>query len=231
MTTTCIKVPPASAPCKVRFPGGIIIEAMNSPGDGDFERGLALFRAMSPALAALAPVFSLIGALLGLKKFVSAFTSFPPDVGELADGIDEFLTNVNKLIAIAPQVSVPLLIKDLLTCMINFLGGIISVLLEVQRKQQQIELAKQRAIDLNLPELDDLMDCAEDNLSLYLQHVAFTMGSFTTIYGILQTFADAAGIGELLGDVDFSVSGDLDTVIDKLSDIVMTLQDILNSIP
>lgn len=215
----------------MRFPGGGVIDAMNAPGDGDFERGLNVFRAMTPALAALAPVFALIQAVLAVKDFVDAFTSFPPDFVKLVAAIDKFSVSVQKLVAIAPPVSVPLLIKDLLTCMVSFLGGVVSLLLEVQRQQQRIDAARARGIDLNLPEIEDLMDCAQENITLYLQHIAFSMGSIATLWGVIQVLADAAGMGDLIPSLDFDVSGDLDSVIDKLSEIIMRLQEILGALP
>lgn len=225
----CRKIPEAKGPCGVRFPGGIVIESMPNIGDGDWERGIALFRAMTPALAALAPVFALIGAVLGLKKFVEAFTSFPPDPGDLAEGIDEFLTNVNKLVAVAPPVSVPLLVKDLLTCIVSFLSGVIGVLQELQIQQQRIDAARQKSVDMNLPDLEEMADCAEENLELYLEHVAATMGSLGTLFAVLQSFADVAGLD--LPGVDFDVSGGIDDALDKLGEIVFTLSDILEALP
>lgn len=230
--TTCVRIPDAKGPCSVTFPGGVAIEAMNAPGEGDFERGLALFRAMTPALAALAPVFTIIEAVMGLKKFVEAFTSFPPDLTLLAEGVEEFTKAVQKLTKIAPPVSVPFLIKDLLTCMISFLAGMLTLLQEVQRQKALIDAARARGIELDVPEMEDLLDCAEQNVTEYLEHVAFSMGSMSNLYAVMQSLADAAGIGDLLPGLDFAVAdSDLDASIDRLSDFVLRLQEVLEAIP
>jgi hypothetical protein len=202
---------------------------MPNPGDDDFDRGVSLFRAMTPALAALAPVFTLVEAMLAIKKFIDVFTSFPPNPVDLAQAISDAGKAIQKLVGMVPAVSVPLLIKDLLTCMISFLSGVLQRLLKLQDQIQRIEAARALGIELNLPDLDILMDCAEENVTLYLQHLSASMGSFASLWGILQLFAEIAGLD--LPDLDFDVSGDLDTVIDKLSELVIRLQEILEALP
>lgn len=229
MTVPCVKLPEAKGACSVRFPGGVVIEAMPSLGDGEFERGIALFRAMTPALAGLAPFFTVLQAVLAIVDFCKALATLNPV--DIANALAAFTQAVNKLLAIVPAVSIPLLIKDLLTCMISFLAGVLEKLVALQAQIARIAEARAVGIELNLPEIEVLMQCADDNVELYLEHLSASMGVFGSLWGVIQLFADLAGIGALVPDIVFDTTGDLDEVIESLQALVLKLQEILEALP
>jgi hypothetical protein len=102
----------------VQLPGGAIIQ-LRVGG----EVGLADLSILSPALAALQPVFILIDTVIAIKDTFQAIPGLIElDVDTFTDALDRVVSGVGKLAGMVPQLAIPVLIRDSVALLVAVLG-------------------------------------------------------------------------------------------------------------
>lgn len=224
----CPTVASSGEPLSVRFPGGVTITA-SLPGVQAPSLNLSqqLMAQASGALAPLAPVFNIIGALTALKDFVQALVTNP---FEIADAATDLFEKLGALASLVPALSVPALVLDLLDVILAYLGGVGSTLEALAAQEERIATASAIAERDNLDELRQAVDCADEQLAGVLENLQATAGPVDSLISLINLFVGLVpGLPEIpsLGDL----GDDLSTAAETINDLVETLQSIREKIP
>lgn len=224
----CPTVASSGEPLSVRFPGGVTITA-SLPGVQAPSLKLAqqLMAQASGALAPLAPVFNIIGALTALKDFVQALVTNPFD---LADAAADLFEKLGALASLVPALSVPALVLDLLDVIIAYLAGVSSTLEALGAQQGRIDTASAVAERDDLDGLRQAVECAEEQLAGVLENLQATAGPVDSLISLINLFVGLVpGLPEIpsLGDL----GDDLSTAADTISDLTKALQTVRDAIP
>jgi hypothetical protein len=114
------------------------------------------------ALAPLVPVFNVIDTVLALfqtvKSIPDAITHLDPT--KITDELPDVAQKASKLLAIVPQLSVPLMILGLIDVLLAFLGGLSGQLRALIDQQVRIQHAENRAAELGNAQLQTVVDCS-----------------------------------------------------------------------
>src|SRR5689334_19673536 len=103
--TLCLEIAEFPDPFALTLPGGIEIEDVN------------LMKIIQPALTPLVPFFDIIDTIVALYNCIKAIPDAlgpPPDPTVLAACLPDLAEQINKLLRLLPQLSLPLLIRRLL---------------------------------------------------------------------------------------------------------------------
>jgi hypothetical protein len=228
------EITPGPSGLCVTLPGGNVICAQlpstMSPPSG-LQLSRQLIAQVNAALAPLAPVFSIIEVLLALKKFADAVPDSlgpPPDPTVLVEAIEELTSKVDKILALVPQLSVPLMVVGIIDAIIQALDGLVSELEALQEQLARIEEA--RLVVAEVPALQCVIDAGELNVATQFSVLEEALGALSPFIELVNAFLDLIGLPPLPlpGAMD---PDDLAASIQVLRDLVTTLQTIRGSIP
>lgn len=213
----CVRLPGGAAICAV-FPGG------NIPSEGELTS--ALLAQVNTALTPLMPFFDILDvftAMINCIKAVEQCLGPPPDPTKLVQCFPALASAMEKLLELIPQLSVPVLIGDLLDVLIAYLSGMRQQLGTFANKQAAIAAAATRAVELRSAPLSALVDCATDDLNVAIANLSQQGTAMGRLIGIANVLLGVAGLEPIPTDVA-SISGDLKSAIAPLDDAIKTLQ-------
>jgi hypothetical protein len=133
----------------VRLPGGPVLSAMSTssvPSEGEVTR--SLLGQLQAALAPLMPFFKMLDTILALKDLAQAIPDAlgpPPDPSKLAEAVSKVLSSAESLAQLVPQLSVPILIRDLVVLLVRFLSSLETDLLAIEGAQERATEASTQA--------------------------------------------------------------------------------------
>ena len=233
-STLCalFSVPPPNI-C-MTFPGGAELCAQLSgsivPSTSELAR--QAFGMINAALAPLAPVFNIIDLGTTIVDCVSAIPDAilnldPTGLIECAPNMIEAL---NKVLSMVPQLSIPVMIRDILSVIIMFLEGLRNDLDGAVRQLErlaQMNLLAQQPCNFNLVAA---ITCCQASFDKFME---FTMGGvepLNRLFGLLNAFlALVPGVDPLpcLG----SLAGVPTVIQDLLSTFIDILKIVRNILP
>ena len=146
----------------------------------------------------------MIGAVIAVKKFADAVPGLITNPGALVEAIAELIEKIDGLLQLIPQLSVPLLVLDLLDMILLFFQGMTEVLTALVAQENRIAVAQQVASDQELAELQAAVDCATDQLAAQLANLSAGAGPVDQLIGVINIFVSLVpGIPEVptLGDL------------------------------
>lgn len=223
--TLCDAIPTGQFDLCVTFPGGAAVCAHT---EGLPPSVLQLVRAMlaeaNSALAPLQPIFDIIGAITAVLECIQAIPDSlgpPPDPTALAACIPNLVEKVEKLLALLPALSVPLMIVGLLDALILMIDGVITELQAVIRLLDRITRARAVPAD----GLAAIIDCGERSVTSQLSNIESVFASINPMIELINTLGSLAGIGEIpsfeggLGEDPNDAIAPLEAVRDSLTGI------------
>ncbi len=205
----------------VQLPFGIELQAI-----ADFSKGPPnqcamlsnLLVQLTPAMAAMSPIITIINVFAALKGFLK----LPPGDPTAAVAAIEALV---KLIDPAPFItavkSILLLVIEYLNCFITTMEGL---------------LAFQASIDLSAavgnPALQASLQCASENAATSIQQLLQSLGPIGPILNLVQPFMSIAGLSIPLPSLS-SMQGaqDMEQMLKTLSKTLTDLQQVVEAIP
>lgn len=215
----CVRLPGGAAIC-ARFPDGKI------PTQGELTS--ALLAQVNTGLAPLTPFFDVldvIQAMVNCIKAVEKCLGPPPDPTELIKCFPELGKALGKLLQLIPQLSVPVLIADVLDVIIAYLKGVRAQLLAFIRKQVRILAAEAYVRELGSIQLQTAIDCATDDLHVAIRNLnqgASALGQLVEVVNALLSLAGLPelplGVGQLGADAESSLAP-LDATLELLTGI------------
>lgn len=225
---------PGPAPLSVTLPGGMVLNGVAEQIGADaLTQARMLIASANAALAPLGPVFAIIDAVLAVKDFAQAVPEVIVNPGAVVEAVTALVGKIGKLASLIPQLSVPLLILGLVDAVIALLEGLQAELVVIAQQEARIEASRTSAA--LLPEdaraaLEAIADAAEGQLVTRRADLATALASVGPVVGILNAFAELAGISGFSLDVDVS-SGGTQQAADALGSAVSTLRAFRSSIP
>lgn len=131
---------PAAAPLTLSLPGGLRVSGVPTQvGATSLTQALALVGAAGPAMAPLAPAFTLIDAMLSVKDFAQAVPELIVNPGAVVEAGVKLAQKIGKLASLVPQLSVPVMVADVLDAVILLLRGLADELRGISAEEARIE--------------------------------------------------------------------------------------------
>ncbi len=233
LSLLCILKPPAITDLCIPFPGGAELCPQQGLQSGDPSETLrSLLSSANAALLPLQPFFTVIGVVKAIIDCIQAIPDTlgpPPDPTALANCIPNLLEQVEKLLKMLPQYSVPLMIKRLILLVATTLAALKGELLAIIKYQERILAAATAA---NLPGnelLASILDCANSNASTTLANLNASMQPLQGLIAIMNILLEAIGqqpIGALP-----DMSGGADQALEPIDAFIGVLNDIADAIP
>lgn len=232
-TPTCVSLPSVPAPLQVRLPGGIVLQGVPSIQTGIVTPMLnvqAMLGALGPALSGLAPIFTLIDTVVAVGDTLKAIPGLiVGDVESFTDALGRVVEGIGKLVQMAPQVAVPVLVMDVVAVITQGLQAQRELLVRVLELQQQAQDVLDQAAALVPPNavvqanLEAAAACMEAQAALMTAHSEAAMGPLVQLQGMITNLMNMVpglpalpDLSELTGDSAEQLIETLDTVIQVL---------------
>jgi hypothetical protein len=233
LQTICVELTVSPQALSIAFPGGASLDAeLPEVGVPDpIQLSKQLLAQANAALAPLGPVFNLIDVALALFNAVKAIPDAIShlDPSKITDALPDLTNKANRIAALVPQLSVPLMIIGLIDTLLAFLGGLSGQLRAIIDQQVRIQRAENRAAELGNAQLQAVADCSKHQIAAQLQNLAESVAPVNRLIALINVFAQLAGLGPL---PDLSNLGsDAAAALRALDDTVQALQEIRAAIP
>ncbi len=230
----CFDLPEIPSLEDICFPGGFCLshiwDAIDQiPHLADIS--LDFFSQIGPAMAPLAPFFSLLDTVLAVYRCVSAIpdviTSLDPS--ELLNCLPALAELIDKILKLIPQLSIPKMVIAIIRNMAALIRAIAADLEYIKSQIQRIADMINRAADLNDVKMNGFLVCAQDTVNGSVLSTAEALKGIGRMILLVNIFIGLFGgeeipcFGSLIGD---NLADGLDVIIDLL----LALADILDSI-
>lgn len=229
----CILTPPAITDLCIPFPGGAELCPQQGLQLGDPSETLrSLLSSANAALLPLQPFFTVIGVVKAIIDCIQAIPDTlgpPPDPTALANCIPTLLEQVEKLLKMLPQYSVPLMIKRLILLVATTLAALKDELLAVIRYQERIVAAATAAALPGNELLATILDCANANAATTLANLNASMQPLQGLIAIMNILLELIG-QEPIGALP-DISGGAELALTPIDEFVALLNDIADAIP
>lgn len=235
ITPPTVPVPqPAAQPLRLALPGGMAVAGVPlSVGADGLTQALSLVAAAGPAMAPLAPIFTLIDAVLAVKDFAQAVPELITNPGALIEAIVGLVRKIGKLASLIPQLSVPLMIRDVVDALIALLGGLGVQLQSIAAQEARIAAAVAAASALPQPArgaLEVITGRASQSVGVQRADLATALLGAAPLIGIVNTLVSLIGLPGLNLSLDVT-SGSTQDAIDALNIGITVLQAFRRAIP
>lgn len=186
--------------CCVTFPGGAQICAQfpSIPTDNGEAIKQAL-ASVNAALAPLTPIFNIIDAIIAVFACVQAIPDAITnlDVAGIVECVPDMVEKVQKLLALIPQLALPLLLIEVIDCMIKALEALKLQLTRIAQEFQRIIAAGLAAAEPGNVALRTIVDCAELDLDAFLEFANAGIEPLNRLIGLISAFLGLLGIDAL----------------------------------
>lgn len=183
---------------------------------------------LNAALAPLSPIFDLIEILILLKEVLDAIATLNPY--KILQLIKKFEKLLKRLLRYVPQLSIPRLVKGLLTVLIAFLVGFRAELQAIIDATTKITIAKQKAAVLGSLDLAASIECAEINLNASMTLLSQSAEPLNRLLTSVNFFGSLAGLPEIPGLI-IDPAGSAADALKPVDDLIALLTEIRNTIP
>lgn len=222
----CSPVPYGPGEICVTLPGGVQLCAYEYQDTGDAGAVVnALLGQISTALTPLAPFFNVL-------EFVQAVLAFAEGVPKaitgnpkpMIDATISLTSAVNKLVAMVPQASVPIMVKGIIGVVIAGLVGIRAQMQAMILQQARVTRALDKANATGIAPLMVIATCAQDNLDVQLVNLNASFTPLNRLIALVNFFLELIKapcipvIGSLPG-----VGTDALYVLDVTIDVLQTM--------
>jgi hypothetical protein len=227
--STCTTIKIGDQTVKIRTPGGNTIQPLtgtSTPSNLQIVKNL--LSQASSVLSPLTPVFNIIEAVIAIKDFAEAVPKLITQPNEVVEAVKKLVKSIDKLISLIPQLSVPLLIVDIIDVTIVCLNAIVEEYEKIITQANKIDIARQRAINENNSSLLAITVCADTQLDTIQLGVEQSLEPLNSLFVVMNIFLQLIGQDPI---PSLSVSDDAEDAIDNLEEFVKLLTDIRNAIP
>lgn len=199
LAALCVPIAEAPADLCITFPGGFEVCAQSSeipPSLLGYAK-LALGAANS-AMAPLGPIFTIIETITAIQKCLTAIPGIlgpPPDPSKLLAALEDLAEKAAKLLKLLPQLSVPLMVVQLIDVIIAIIDGASSELAALARmlvRIQQAELAAATA-----PDLLQMAICARTSFDVQMTNLERSFASINPHVQMINSLGSLAGLKPL----------------------------------
>ncbi len=217
----CLELPEIPDPFQLTLPGGVTIERIN------------LLEVIQPLLAPLMPLFEIVDTIVAIFNCVKAIPDSlgpPPDPTVLAACIPELGEKVAQLLKLIPQLSLPILLKQICKLIVQTLREARNALVHLQEQMQRILRAVDRATELEDSGLMAISSCAKTNAGQEAANVGKMLASLGRLIRLVNPFFGMLGLPEVPSLSELA-GKPLDLVIEPLDALIEVFQNAGNAIP
>jgi len=221
MALPCVKIGPIPEATRLVLPGGPTLVHQD------------LATVAQPALAPLMPLFDVIDAVvtaIGVVQAIPDALGPPPDPTALISMMPQLVEKLEKLLALVPQVSVPMTVVGLLDGVITAIEQARRQLVALMVQVARIGAAEARAAELGDQDLTRLVGCARDSLAQEAANVGRALGPVGGVLGILRILLALIG-GPEVPDLSSLDGLPLDGAIAALDQLIAALRAVRQAIP
>jgi hypothetical protein len=215
----CVHIPEAPPPKRLTLPGAVLED-------------VDILQMVQPVLAPLMPIFQIIDAIVAvfqcLQAIKDAISSL--DATKMASCIPELVEKVSKLLRLVPQLSVPLMVVDLLGICVAVLGETRSKLVHLQVQMDEALSAIERGRELDDPKLLKIGACAQENIGIEAANTLKALAGLGNILGLLGIFLGMIG-GPEIPDFSNPAGKPMDEAITALDELTTALESIQRLVP
>lgn len=233
----CLPLPEIPTAEDICFPGGFCLSHVwnginQIPNAADI--WLQFYSQIGPAMSGLAPIFTIIDAILAVFRCFEGTIEFAKslDPTDLIKCVPELVEKINALLSLIPQLSIPRMAKAIVQGLAALLRAIATDLRYVQQQLARIAAGIDDAHDLGDVSLLSFLSCAEKTIedqALSTAEALKGIGRIVLLINLLMALFGGPEIpcfGALLEDLD-----QLDAVIAALLAIADLLQQLADLIP
>jgi hypothetical protein len=222
----------------LRLPNGAEFKAIPDLTNGipsDCSLATNLLLQLQPFLASIECLLKVLALLQPLIDVVKGLGP-PPDPIKLGEAIPKFLEAAQALLPcfgmLIPGLQIFNFIKDLLLLIIKLMKCMIGTLKTVLGVMQGIGLRLEAAEAAGNTQLKALLECAQENATNAAAHAQASLGPVTNIMPLITSFLELADVSFELPELgDPSDAQALEETIGKLEDTVVTLEQIIETLP
>ncbi len=217
----CLNLPELPDPFDLSLPGGVTIQRIN------------LIEVIQPLLAPLMPLFEIVDTIVAIFNCVKAIPDSlgpPPDPTVLAACIPELGEKVAQLLKLIPQLSLPILLKQICKLIVHTLKEARDALVHLQRQLERILNAVDRATDLEDSGLMAIIACAQENVGQEAANVGKMLASLGRLIGLVNLFFGILGLPEV-PDLSDLAGKPLNAVIAPLDALIKVFENAGNAVP
>ncbi len=217
----CLELPELPDPFELSLPGGVTIQRIN------------LMEVIQPLLAPLMPLFEIVDTIVAIFNCVKAIPDSlgpPPDPTVLAACIPELGAKVAQLLKLIPQLSLPILLKQLCKLIVSTLKEARAALVHLQKQMQRILEAVDRASNLADSGLMAIIACSRGNVGQEAANDGKMLASLGRLIGLVNLFFGMLGLPEV-PDLSDLAGKPLDVVIEPLDALIAVFENAGNAVP
>lgn len=205
--------------CSVLLPGGVDFASVD------------LLESIQPAIAPLVPMFNIIESIVAVKACVEAATEMP-DPTALINCLPGLRAAIDKLLKLLPQVALPIMLINLIDCIIGELEKLRRFVLGLIAQFERITAILEKAAELDNPNLNLIAICATDRLAATLSDKMKALIVLGRLLGALGGLLELIGIDSNLVPDFGKISGAaLDEIIEPLDSAIESLTTLRDQIP
>lgn len=200
LSALCVPVQEAPPDLCVTLPGGLEVCAQTGALPPSlFEYAKIALGAANSAMAPLGPIFTIIEVIAAIQKCLTTIPGVlgpPPNPAKLVEALQELAQKAEQLARLIPQLSVPLLIVQLIDVMIATIDGAASELTALARFAVQIQQAE-FAASTGATGLSAMAICARSSLDMQMTNIERSFASINPIIDVVNTLGQLAGLKPL----------------------------------
>lgn len=228
----CVKPADAATERCIRFPGGVRLCIPDPRLGHPLTQVENLLKLLNAALMPLQPLFDLLAVVVAIIEVIKAIPAMigpPPDPAKFIDALQKLLKAAAKLLALIPQASIPIFVKDILSVTAFYLRALATELQAFVAQAKRIAESATLAANLGLPSLTAEVSCAQDSFSIEMANMNAALGPLAQLLGLVNLLLGLAGLPEI--SVDLTGSDDPEELVQALLTIAKVLDDAANAIP
>jgi hypothetical protein len=195
----CVPIAEAPRDLCITLPGGLEVCAQS----GDLPPSLFGYAklalgAANSAMAPLGPIFTIIETITAIQKCLTAIPGIlgpPPNPKKLLDALVELAEKIEKLLKLLPQLSVPLMVVQLIDVIIATIEGAASELSAIARQVERLSAAQ--SLVSQAPGLSVMILCAQTSIDTQLSNIERAFASINPIIEVINLLGSLAGLKPL----------------------------------
>lgn len=198
LVNLCVQLTSADSLC-VTLPGGFQVCAQVDLELGDVGKvSRSFFAQINTALAPLAPFFTLLDFAAKAKDSITAFPEalLTLDPTKITDTFPGLLEAVEKLASMAPQLTIPRLVKQIAQAVRAGLMGMRAELASIAAAQLELAESALEAAKPGNEQLQLVVDCATSNLEAEIANIGQASDPLNQLVGLVNNIMSLGAIPE-----------------------------------
>lgn len=206
LSVVCTAIQFSTQEICITFPGGakqcVSIPQINA---GDYQIAKQLIAQANAALMPYTPIFDIMDGIVAIVNCITGvidalnpanWVGLPPgpDIGGVLECLPGLREKINKLLALLPPFSIPLMLLELLDVIILVFSGFESTIRRIIDMNIQAFQAALKASKTGNLKLKQVVDCKNISLDIQLTNLNSSMAPINRLFGVIDVLSKLAKI-------------------------------------